>query len=457
MWERRTELEVRGRDVDAAKLALGHKEYEVAEMATRGFCLRVRKRSLTWCLRGRLLQKQSTWRVGDAMRMPVEKARENAREALKLLERGIDPKAALHEWENDGPRVRTGTPADGWTWKQGVAEYLEEGEKTQAEATRDFYRYVLLSEHLAFLKDKLLKEITPADGRRAQDEIYRLGHPQMARKTLQAMKTFMKWAANRHGSGIEVSPIAGLEPRKLSKYERSPEGHVPSPEQLGQLPWRLEAADIAPQARLAGLLALLTVQRIRTVLRARKAHFEPKLDGGLWNVPWPDMKAKRPHVVPLPPATWDIVRQAMALWPDSEWLFPQVRPRRRGGPCDGHVTYHPVADPMDPLDPHDLRRGFATHGEHLLGISEAHTKAILHHAEGKSGDVTKERYALHDGTHFKWDVMRTWERWIQRLAMEQAPVPGARLRTLALTGAECPAVHLPADARPAVQIVPTMP
>ncbi len=434
MGKRRNELEIQQRDVDAARRVLGQEEYELGEKATKGFCLRVRKTSLTWCLRGRLLEKQSTWRVGDAMQMPVKVARDNAREAAKLLERGLDPKAALREWENGGPDVRTGTAADGWTWEEGVAEYLAEGETTQAKATRDFYRNVLLSEHLAFIKGKLLKEIMPADGKRAQDDIYRRGHPQMARKTLQAMKTFLKWAANRHGSGIEFSPLAGVEPRKLSKYEKGEEGHVPSPTELGDLPWRLEAADIAPQARLAAFLTMLSVQRIRTVIRARKSHFEPKLDGGIWNVPWPDMKAKRPHVVPLPPATWDVVQQAMALWPDSEWLFPQVRPRARGGPSGGHITYHPVADPMDPLDPHDMRRGFATHGEHLLGISEAHTKAILHHAEGRSGDVTKERYALHDGTHFKWDVMRKWEAWLLTLAFQGSRGPGARMRTLRRPG-----------------------
>ena len=89
---------------------------------------------------------------------------------------------------------------------------------------------------------------------------------------------------------------------------------------------------------------------------------------------------------------------------------------------------------MDPLDPHDMRRGFATHGEHLLGISEAHTKAILHHAEGRSGDVTKERYALHDGTHFKWDVMRKWEAWLLTLAFQGSRGPGARMRTLRRPG-----------------------
>ena len=450
-------FEIMGADVARARLALGREELEFGEKITRGFCLRVRKQSMSWSLRVRLGPKYGTWRIGDALVMDVGTARENAREALQMISRGIDPGDYLESKANGGPKERTFTDADGWTWEAAVDAYLEESARSHAPATTAFYRNVLRSRHFDFLKDRLLRQITPADGKRVQDEIYGQGHPHMARKTLQAMQTFLKWAANRHGSGIEFSPVAGVSPRKLSRYEQSPPGHVPTPLELGQLPWRLEAAHIAPQARLADLLLLLTVQRIHTVISAEKEHFKATRDGGLWNIPWMNMKAKRPHVVPLPPAAWNVVQQAMALWPDSKWLFPQVRARRAGDPCDGHISYHPVADPLHPLDPHDLRRAFATHGEQLLGISEAHTKAILHHAEGRSGDVTRERYALHDGTHFKWDVMNRWVRWIQGLAAEQGPISGAKVGTLLLIGTGPNADRLPAVRRGTVEIVPTPP
>ena len=59
--------------------------------------------------------------------------------------------------------------------------------------------------------------------------------------------------------------------------------------------------------------------------------------------------------------------------------------------------------------PHDVRRSFATLGESVLGLKRSDTKAILDHSEGeKSGDVTRQHYALHDGRHFKWPICATW-------------------------------------------------
>ncbi|MFC3125125.1 tyrosine-type recombinase/integrase [Pseudoroseomonas globiformis] len=423
---RNSVLQILQKDVQAARELLGVEEKEIGERITPGFCLRVRKISMSWCLRSRLGPKQGTWRIGDALSVDVETARDRAREALRLIARGIDPKEWLEAEENGGAKERSFTAADGWTWEAAVEAYLEEFSTTVAPATYRSYGHVLRSGHFDFLKGKVLRQITPADGKRLQDEIFKRGRPQMARKSLQALKALLKWAADRHGSGIEFSPVAGVNVRKLTRYQMGELGRVPTEKELGQLPRRLEAADICPQARLAGLLILLTVQRINTVITAEKQHFQATDNGGLWSIPWERMKAKRPHVVPLPPAAWAVVQHAMALWPDSNWLFPQVRAKRKGGACTGHISYHPVAGPMDPLDPHDLRRAFATHGQGVLGISEAHTKAILDHAEGRSGDVTMERYALHDGRHFKWGVMQKWQDWIQGLIAKHSDLPPVR-------------------------------
>jgi len=40
------------------------------------------------------------------------------------------------------------------------------------------------------------------------------------------------------------------------------------------------------------------------------------------------------------------------------------------------------------------------------------------------------KYALHDGTHFKWGLMRGWEAYLLCLARDHSGSPGARMRTL---------------------------
>jgi integrase len=240
-----------------------------------------------------------------------------------------------------------------------------------------------------------------------------------------------RWCAQRAGSGIDASLVASVELIEAKRRDDElPE--APSPEELGKLPWRIDCANCTSQTRLAALLVTLTAQRINTVLTAKVSQFKPCPHGGIWTIPRAHMKSKRPHVIPLPPATWDVVTQALAIAKSrgSLWLFPQVSARRKGDDAEGHLSYGPVSQVLSSLKPHDMRRGFATWGSVDLGMKLSDTKAVLDHAEGLGGDVTAQFYALHDGTHFKWGLMRAWEGWILEQANAALPVPGARLRSL---------------------------
>lgn len=421
-------------DVKEAIASVGKAERTWSDTQSKGLSLRVRKASATWVLRARLGPRQSTWRVADARQAgDPDIVRQHVAEAWSLIARGIDPGDRLRELEHGGPVERTfDAKKDGWTWEQARDAYLLHVEADKSAATYRDYRVTLRSADLQVLCGLLAKQVTPERAKAIQDSIYSRGKTAQARHTTAVLKTCLAWVADRAGSGLSESPVASV--RVMSARLAPPEdGRVPTAAEIGELPWRLEAAPISLQSRLAGLLILFTAQRIATVLSARKEDFEPAEGGrgGIWTIPRVRMKAKRGHVIPIPPATWDIVRQAAALSKTPQgWLFPQARPRRAGGAVNGHISYNPVARPLDPLDPHDLRRAFATHGQVRLGMRPSDTKAILDHAEGRGGDVTAARYALHDGQHFKWRLMQDWEAWV--LAQIRASRPGARLRTLLL-------------------------
>ena len=435
----------------AAIARMGKGEMTYSDTQSKGLALRVRTSSAIWCLRARLGPKQSTWRIAEATGDWLEPntAREAASEAWKLIKRGKDPKDRLREIEFGGPVERHFDGRDGWTFEHAREQYLAHVLRDKAPATHRDYRSNLNSPDLAPLKDLLVSQITPQHVMRIQDAIYDRGKLTQARHVTQVLKPFLTWVAGKAGSGISESPIASVKPLAASRVPQE-KGRLPTEAELGELPWKLEAAAISSQSRLAGLLIWLTAQRIETVITARKEHFEETgATTGIWTIPPASMKSKREHALPLPPATWDVVKQAMALNPDpAGWLFPQVRPRRKGGPADGHVSYHPVAEPMSPLDPHDMRRAFATHGQVRLGMKPSDTKAILDHAEGKSGDVTAERYALHDGRHFKWALMKAWEDYLLGLTTRHCTVAGARLRTLMLPGDLFPPVVASGSAVP---------
>jgi hypothetical protein len=74
--------------------AVGKEELEVRDSRCAGLSVRVRARGAVWTLRGRLLGKQSTWRIGsiaDGELQEPKEARRRAEEAKRLLGRGVDP------------------------------------------------------------------------------------------------------------------------------------------------------------------------------------------------------------------------------------------------------------------------------------------------------------------------------------------------------------------------------
>jgi integrase len=440
---RQSHLEILDSDVAEARKALGQEEREIGEKITRGFCLRVRKSSLTWCLRARLGQRQSTWRIGDGMVLDVGTARDRARDAAKLIQRGIDPRDWLRDQENGGPVERHFDPArDGWTWEEAREKYLAHVKENLAPATHKDYRIALHSKDLEPLKKKLVRHIGPEDAKRIRNTVHARGVQAQSRHVLAILQACMSWVAEQTGSGIDVSLIAGVKPLPQGKG-RKRRVYLPTEAELGLLPWRLEAAQISAQSRLAGLLLLLTVQRIETVLTARRQDFREIESGLVWAIPAEHMKGKRCHVVPLPRATADVARQALALPATSHWLFPQVRPKKKGGPCDGHLSYHPVAEPLHPLDPHDIRHAFVTYGGTRLGIGATDLAAIMHHAReqgprmttttyGRPDELEIQLHPLRNPDDARWVTMRKWEDWILSLAVRHCPAPGARLRSLEL-------------------------
>lgn len=422
------------KDVQSALSAVySQQTYELADGSETGLSLRVRARSAAWWLRGRLGPKQTYWRIADLRPDDDPKEiRRRAAEAKLMLARGVDPKDWLGEQERGGPVERHFDEArDGWTWQVARDKYLDHIKASRAPATHADYRRTLCSGDFEpwVRADRLVKAITKQDVQSLQTSIYERGAVAQAGHVVRILKACLAWVADTGKSGMDTSPATTVRPIAKTKQQRAEdeaEARVPTPAEVGALPWKLDAARTNAAARLAAMLALLTVQRRETIVTARRRDFEPVEDGAVWQIPAAHIKSKRGHVLPLPPLTWRVVRAAMTLGNSSdEWLFPQLRLRRAGDAGTGHMASKELNDAMtaagSPIRPHACRRAFGTHGEALLGNKRSDTKAILDHAEGQSGDVTAQRYALHDGRHFKWGIMRRWESWVLEQMAAQRP------------------------------------
>ncbi len=192
-----------------------------------------------------------------------------------------------------------------------------------------------------------------------------------------------------------------------------------------------EGKPIKLSRRMAILLqlAILTLQR-RNELAGMMAS-EVNLDEAVWLIPGPRMKARKPHLVPLPPATVDLIREAMRLAEGSQPIshtgarpndFPVFpSPRDPSKPIKPGSVTHAMAPVMKALgivgaSPHDLRRtGSTALTSERLGVSPLIRSLVLSHTTDTGGGaaVSGRHY---DSNTYVSEKRRALEAWARLLA-----------------------------------------
>ena len=417
----------------------GSARYEITDARQSGLCIRVGATGARWQIRWKRLGRNSRLDIGDLDDWSIVEAREITSKARSFLRTtGIPDDKWLHnrkveyrKVERAAPEPRAAAPIRLlWDFETAKAEYLAEVQRTRRPATWDDYRNMLAAPELAPLAKKLVADIKRERLAEIVASIFRSGrerHAEHLASVLRPMWTFLGGDAQIRRSGVTPGIMAGLRApvRTLDEGDdgTEPELYVPPLIELGRILSIARSPGVLDeQIGLAVQLTVHSAQRVLTVVSAKVAHFEEVDGGGLWSIPPARRKSgtsrrgkTHDHVIPLPAAAWRVVKRAMeiAAEKDSPWLFPGYRPRKSGDPVThmnkSVLTRALLLMPNVVASPHDIRRSFATLGESVLGLKRSDTKAILDHSEGeKSGDVTRQHYALHDGRHFKWPIADTW-------------------------------------------------
>lgn len=441
---------------------------ETRDAAARGLVLRVRSPdSHSWSIRRHLHGKNNRLELGNGW--SLEEARDLAREvdrrvranadpwwrdpggwvrhwtAARLAKHDIDPSALDPEPEEPavGRRMPDG-PA--LLWVDALASWVEHVASIRRPASAESYRKSMRIAEMRAFDDRWVSEVKVEEVAEAVFAIHKRGAERQARATAIAVRLFFKWmgsAAERSRTGVKPFAMKDVESpeytNKAMKKKATNRGaaRIPNAAEIGVVARGLRSNDSAVMLRdrLACMLTLYSCQRRQTVAGAMVAQFESAGDlGGLWKMPpshrkTAEMKQRRglevgDHVVPLPPAAWDIVKQAIALaGPKATYLFPSLRQRRAGKESlhmPPEAITHGFASVAGNLcSPHDMRRGFGTTFRNAtlttLGMSLEQTKTILDHNEGvASGDVTATHYSFLSGTHEKWPLMNGWVTFVDK-------------------------------------------
>lgn len=417
----------------------GSARYEVTDARQAGLCIRVGATGARWQIRWKRLGKNSRLDIGDIDDWTIVEAREVTSKAKAFLRTtGIPDEKWLHnrkieyrKVERSAPEPRAAAPVRLlWDFETAKAEYLAEVKRTKRHATWVDYKNMLAAPELDPVRKKLVANIRRERLGEIVADIFRSGrerHAEHLASVLRPMWTFLAGDAQVRRSGVTPGIMKELRAPVRTLDEGDDEDdiapYVPPMIELGRILTIARTEGVLDeQIGLCVQLCVHSAQRVLTVVSAKVSHFEGVDGGGLWSIPPARRKSgtsKRGkthnHVIPLPPATWSVVKRAIeiAKSQDSVWLFPGYRPRKSGDEVThmnkSVLTRALLLMPSVVASPHKVRRSFGTHGEAVLGLKRSDVKAVLDHNEGeKSGDVTRAHYALHDGSHFKWPIMRTW-------------------------------------------------
>ena len=408
------------------------------DAAVSGLQLRVSKGGVkTWTFRYRRKSDGRLQRVtlDHYPAMKLEEARTKAKELIAAVAKGADPARGV------AARKVAATfreVADDWKKRHGIPN---KNGRTLADDTSMLNMHILPEigemRALEITKGDIIRMLDkvaakrdarfPAEGK----SVRRLTH--RPNRVFNLTRSIFRWAVGR--DLVPLDPSFGVKPpvKKEKPRERalSPDEISALWKVLGTAPERQRyGKDVARGEKILGsgdlsmtrltaitlLLSLATGQRIGEVAGIAKAELDLNDAAPMWVVPGHRTKNGRPNRVPLSRFALRLVREAMTLAGESEWLFPAAR---GDGPIDPHAPTRALARSREAVGlsdfrVHDLRRTAATCMAEL-GVSPHTISLVLNHVSARTATVTGEVYVQYSYDREKREALDLWGARLEQL------------------------------------------
>lgn len=337
---------------------------------------------------------------------PTE-ARSEAKRLRRMVDTGVDPRAAEVQRQKDQLTLEIGGVAERF-----IAEYLIDRWKGGA----DLAAGILRRRVVPVWRGRSIKSLGRSDIAALMNSLN--STPALRRNCFAVVRRMFHWAVDQ--GLLDSSPVRDIEPPPAPASR----DRVLSDDEVVRV-WRAAAHLGYPFEPFFKLL-LLTGQR-REEVAALTWH---ELDRGrqLWTIPAARAKNGVLSDIPLSPAAIQILDEIAGLregagdaWPTSGFVFSTngrtpvsgfSRAKRRldalletaetfNGPVPGSAV-----KAVDPWRIHDLRRTVAT-GLQRLGVRLEVTEAVLNHISGTRSGIAGV-YQRHD---FRDEKREALERW----------------------------------------------
>lgn len=355
---------------------------EYFDTLLRGFALRITARgSKSWVLFYRVHGRQRRMTIGSYPMFDLSEAREEARKALQLVEKGQDPAAIREEQRRKRPDTVIAVA------ENFIQRHAKPNNRTWREVERMFEIHVLPT-----WGKRDIGSITRRDVIDLLDQVADRTSSVRANRVLANVRKLFAWAAER--DIIESSPVAGVKPPGREN-ERD---RVLTDNEIKAF-WKATEVLGWPFGPFAQML-LVTAQRRDEVAHMRWDDID---EHGVWTIPKEKTKANRSHEVPLPSLALEILERTPRI---GSYVFMSGRAGAR--PISGFGKAKAKLERLSGIHNwryHDLRRtagtNMARHGVPISTISR-----VLNHAEG---GVTRI-YARYSYLNEKRKALNTWAR-----------------------------------------------
>jgi integrase len=334
----------------------------------------------SWAVRTRVHGKPCKLTVGNAQVIGITEAREKARELLREVAAGKDPRQAKREKAAD----TLGAVAD---------QYLRHVVATRRPRTQEECRRHL-NQHWRPLHHRPLAELTRREIAARLLELKDDHGPVAANRARSVLSAMFTWAI---GQGlVEVNPVTGTSKNAERSRER-----VLSIEELRAI-WR--ATD--------GPGAYDAIIRLAALLGARKGEIgammwgEVDLDRALWSIPGSKTKNGQAHQVPLSEQALEIIK---AQPRHGEYVFGA----RGDAPFSGWSRCKRRLDKRCGIaewDVHDLRRSFVTHLCEI-GVAPHVVESAVNHVSGHRAGVA----GVYNKSTYWPERVRALQQWADHL------------------------------------------
>lgn len=310
--------------------------------------------------------------LGSYPLIDLKAARESARAAFDLADRGTDPVDKRRaDVRQKGER----------TFEAVCARFIELHSKAHTVKWRDAER--LLTTHVVPVwKGKIIDQIDRATAHELLDEITMEAGSGTAREVRKHVTKLFNWVVDR--GLLAASPVGGMRRPELSYVPRD---RVLTMEELKAV-WAAAGKMGYPFGSMVKLL-ILTAQRRAEVANLKRDWLLPEQNA--FEVPANQYKTDRPQVVPLSAPALAIV-ESLPNWNSGDFLLSTTAGRR---PVSGFSKAKIRIDKLAKVKGwtlHDLRRSAATHMARL-GIPQEHIERVLGHAiEGVAGTYNRYSY-----------------------------------------------------------------